>query len=472
MSRKFLTHIDLAKNELQNAVIQNVARPSSPSKGQIYLDSTDSTLYWYDGTAWVSARGGGTGFPGFGPVTQEQTFGSVKNDGVATTTARADHTHGNPVHDAAAHNSIPLSALGVPTASVNLNGQTITNLGPPVNGTDASNKTYVDNLMAGLSWKDTVRASTASNITLSGTTTIDGNVALQVGDRVLMRGMTVPAQNGIYIVQAGAWTRATDADSEAELLNAAVFVSEGVSYADTAWVCTTNAPITVGTTNLTWVQFAGGGAVTAGAGLTQTGNTLDVGAGTGISVTADQVAIGDPELLALAGVTSAADQVPYFNGVGTATTTPLTSFGRDLIDSADSGAARLSLGVAAWSRQYIAGAGLVGGGDMTADRTFDVGAGTGITVAADAVALDTAYTDARYALKASGVGRFAMNVGAATSQVVNHALNTRDVQVQVYRVAAPYDTVDCDVERTDVNNVTVRFSTAPAANEYRVLVLA
>jgi len=49
-------------------------------------------------------------------------------------------------------------------------------------------------------------------------------------------------------------------------------------------------------------------------------------------------------------------------------------------------------------RTIIAGAGLIGGGDLTADRTFNVGAGAGITVAADSVALDTVYADGRYSL--------------------------------------------------------------------------
>lgn len=160
----------------------------------------------------------------------------------------------------------------------------------PTADNHAATKAYVDNLTAGLAWKDTVRAATTANITLSGTQTVDG-VALVAGNRALVKNQTTTSQNGIYVVAAGAWTRATDADSEAELLNAACFVSEGTVNADTAWVMTTNAPITVGTTALTWVQFAGGGAVTAGNGLTQTGNTLNVGAGTGILVGADTVSL-------------------------------------------------------------------------------------------------------------------------------------------------------------------------------------
>src|SRR5262245_49875735 len=92
--------IDLLKNELRQAVIQNLgSAPGTPSKGQVYMNSTDNTLYWFDGTVWVSAKGGVT----FGTITAEQTFGAAKSDGVATTAARSDHQHGNPTHVAADH---------------------------------------------------------------------------------------------------------------------------------------------------------------------------------------------------------------------------------------------------------------------------------------------------------------------------------------------------------------------------------
>lgn len=401
MARKFLTAIDLAKNELQNAVHHPLAAaPSSPVKFQMYGNTADNTLYWWDGTSWASARGGGTGFPGFGAVTQEQTFGATKNDGVGTTTARNDHTHGNPVHDNAAHSAINLSALATPTAAVSFNSQRITSLADPTAATDAANKQYVDNLSAGLSWKDAVRAATTAAGTLATSfangSVIDG-VTLATGNRILIKNQATASENGIYTVNAsGAPTRATDADAAAELEGAAVFVQEGTALADTGWVMTANAPITVGTTNLTWAQFSGAGAAVP---LTRTINT----------------------------------------------TAPLT-----------------------------------GGGDLSADRTFAISASTeaatGVVELATA-AETTAGTDNTRAVHPAGLfaaaaaRRFAANVGGATSQAVTHNLNTRDVRVEVYRNSTPWDTVDCDVERTDVNNVTVRFTTAPASNEYRVLVL-
>ncbi len=59
MAKKFLTHIDLSKNELQNAVIQNLASaPSTPSKGQVYFDTTLNKFGVWNNTAWVYVGAG------------------------------------------------------------------------------------------------------------------------------------------------------------------------------------------------------------------------------------------------------------------------------------------------------------------------------------------------------------------------------------------------------------------------------
>ena len=149
-------------------------------------------------------------------------------------------------------------------ADLNANSNKIINLAAPTTSTDAANKNYVDNTVSGVSWKGSARAGTTANITLSGAQTIDG-VSVVAGERVLVKDQTAGAENGIYVVAAGAWTRSTDADDGTEILQAAIFVREGTVNADTAWVNATDGPITIDTTALTFVQFDGTAATGGGA---------------------------------------------------------------------------------------------------------------------------------------------------------------------------------------------------------------
>jgi hypothetical protein len=105
-----------------------------------------------------------------------------------------------------------------------------------------------------MSWRPPVRVASTANITLSGTQTIDG-VAVVAGDRVLVKDQSTASQNGIYVCAAGAWSRATDADTWSELVSQVVMVSEGSTQADQLWVCTVNAGGTLGVTNVVWTAL-------------------------------------------------------------------------------------------------------------------------------------------------------------------------------------------------------------------------
>jgi hypothetical protein len=120
--------------------------------------------------------------------------------------------------------------------------------------TQQSVKAYVDShVPAALAWKNPCKAATTANITLSGTQTIDG-ISIIAGDRVLVKDQTAATENGIYQCAAGAWSRATDADSAAELEGAAVIVQQGTASADTTWVQTTDG-ITLGSSNIVWAAL-------------------------------------------------------------------------------------------------------------------------------------------------------------------------------------------------------------------------
>jgi hypothetical protein len=152
---------------------------------------------------------------------------------------------------------------------------TITGLANPVNDSDAANKGYVDALAQGIDAKASVIAATTANITLSGAQTIDG-ISIVAGNRVLVKDQTLPANNGIYLCATGSWTRTTDADTYAELVAAFTFVEQG-TQANNGYISTITAGGTLGTTPITFAQFSGAGQITAGDGLTKTGNTLNVG---------------------------------------------------------------------------------------------------------------------------------------------------------------------------------------------------
>jgi hypothetical protein len=189
-----------------------------------------------------------------------------------------------------------LDQLAAPTAAVALNSQRITGLADPTAAQDAATKNYVDLTVQGLDPKASVKAASTANIaSLSGTMTIDG-VALVAGDRVLVKDQTSTSANGVYVVAAGAWARADDLSTWAEHIAAYLFVEQGTVNADVGFLCTVDAGGTLGTTAITFVQFNGAGQIVAGAGLTKTGNTLDVGAGTGISVAADSVGLSGQAL--------------------------------------------------------------------------------------------------------------------------------------------------------------------------------
>lgn len=121
-----------------------------------------------------------------------------------------------------------------------------------------SAKAYADNILsgalAGLKWKEPCRVATTANITLSGAQTIDG-VSVIAGDRVLVKDQSTASQNGIYVCASGAWSRATDGDSAAELQSATVPVNEGTANADTTWRQSTDS-ITLGSSSIVWVTFA------------------------------------------------------------------------------------------------------------------------------------------------------------------------------------------------------------------------
>lgn len=169
-----------------------------------------------------------------------------------------------------------------------------------------------------------VRAATTGNITLSGTQTID-TVAVIAGDRVLVRAQTAPAENGLYVVAAGAWTRASDADTWNELVSSLVVVEEGTSFVDYTFLCTSNQGGTLGVTAVTyilWQAFIAAGQVV--------GSMIATGA-----VTYDKIQNVSATDRLLGRSTAGAGDVEEIT---------CTAFARSLLDDANATAARATLG--------------------------------------------------------------------------------------------------------------------------------
>jgi len=172
-----------------------------------------------------------------------------------------------------------------------------------------ASKTYVDNAVQGLDVKGSSRVATTGNITLSGTQTIDG-VAVVADDRVLVKEQTDASENGIYVVAAGSWSRAGDADNSpaGEVTSGMfTFVEEGTSNGNNGYVLVTADPITLGTTDLSFEQFSGAGQVIAGSGITVSGNNISVSSGTLADIS---------DLTALSGVASNATDLGTFGTGG------------------------------------------------------------------------------------------------------------------------------------------------------------
>lgn len=242
MSIPFLSPIDLALNEIRNAVIHQLASdPASPTRGQFWFNTTSNVFKIYDGTA-------------------NRIVAELSNS---------------------------LDQFVAPAADLSVNSHKITNLLTPVASTDAATKGYVDSVALGLDVKASVRAATTAAGTLASSfangSVIDG-VTLATGDRILIKNQAAGAENGIYLVPAsGAPTRSTDCNSASTYLSGAfTFVESGTTNSGSSWVVGTQGSINVGTTSVSWVQFNGSISYAAGSGLTLAGNSFSVNT-TGVS---------------------------------------------------------------------------------------------------------------------------------------------------------------------------------------------
>lgn len=184
---------------------------------------------------------------------------------------------------------------------IDMSGNTVTGLPLPSADTEAASKLYVDEMVAGLAWKEAAHLFSNSNVSLTGSTgtlIVDGHAALVAADdgvyRIILNAQTTATQNGIYLYTDNGTNytlvRTDDAQTPDQLHGASIYVQEGATYGTSSWVQSNYSATTFD--QLTWVQFSGAALITDGAGLLKEGNTLSViGTAGRISVTPDNVDI-------------------------------------------------------------------------------------------------------------------------------------------------------------------------------------
>lgn len=256
-----------------------------------------------------------------------------------------------------------------------------------------------------IDYKQAVRVITVSNVTLSGgaPNSVDG-VTLSLNDRILVSGQSTGSQNGLYYVTTlgtgsnGTWQRTSDSNATGEIeAGMIVMVTEGTVYKDTQWKLTTNNPIIIGTTALTFEQnsafafgnvFANGTAVLA----TTVGDALTLTAGNNIQITGNNtaksvnIAVTGISLNSISNGTSNVNVVSSGGNVtvgvgGTANVAVFSTGGLSVSGNVQGNGSQLT-GINAFSNITVSG-----GNSITADNisdTLTITAGAGISIVADA----------------------------------------------------------------------------------------
>jgi len=495
MARKFLVSLDLTKNELLNARIQNLpssSKPTNPVTGQIYYDTTDNFLYFWNGTTWLRASGDF----GAGGQTTSLFFNNTKSDGTSSAVARADHTHDIPdvLGTAGQINVSKDGTSGDATFSLINTGVTAGTYG----AVDTSVTFTVD---------AKGRITSASQTAISISTSQVNGLQEYIEDKV---GSLVEAGEGIDVTYDDAAGHFT---IDAEI---ATDTNRGVASFDATDFTVTSGNVTLNTER---VQDIVGGMVTAP-------NTES-----GIAVTYDDANgkldfnVADPTITLSGDVTGSATMTNLGDVTITTTVAPNSvALGTDTtgdyvagvqgttnqISVANSGGegSTVTIGL---PQDVTISRNLTVNGNLDVAGTINSVNTTQVNIVDNKINLNTDFTgsptvdagirvergtesdvevlwnetDNNWTLTNDGTNYYPIArklavdlatgpkvvvTGAGTIFTVTHNLNTRDVQIQVYESAAEWNNVEVDTERTTVNTITVRFAVAPASGAYRVVI--
>lgn len=499
-TKLFLTNIDLNGNELQKVLLHKLGtEPTGLGTGHIFYDTAVNRAKLLIGT---------------GPDTW-QTLGQVDSVAASGSFITIGGTATAPtvaVNNTSSSGGASKIIITDGSGNTSLGAGTISSSTAPTSGDHLTNKTYVDSVAAGLSWKDSARAATTTvlsgtmiannsspatgersynttNKTITwftgeGPTAID-SVTLANTNRVLVKDETATSgpsggegrmYNGIYErTSQDVWTRVSDMDSWDEVPSAAVFVEEGTTNADSGWTCTSNQGGTLGTTNIVWAQFNGSTSYTGGDGITITGNSIDidlVNSNSGLKFTTGELEL---DLATNGGLTKTGGLQLATSVAGNGLT--LTS---GVLDVATGNGIQISSDAVAVLLN--SNAGLVantGTGSNELKVNLATSSALALTTNELAVVVDGTTIEingsnqlavkAPYAIKkVTGSTTLGTLAGVVT---ITHNCNSRYVTVQVYSNNAgnPDEQVMVDVVSTGVNTVTLEANGANATYHYVIM---
>jgi len=454
MARKFLVSLDLNKNELQNARIQNLSTaPSSPVEGQIYFNTVDKIVYFFDGTTWIPTSGS--------LEVIQDAIGAYVSGGTGLTATYTDST-GTTVIDLDNTAVTPGSygsTTAIPTFTVDAQGRL----------TAAGTVNVATNLsIAGDTGTDTVDLLT-DTLTVSGGEGID--VAVTNNTITVSAEDATSSNKGVasfdatdFTVAAGAVT--LNAERVQDIVSSQIVAGEGidVSYDDTAGTLTVDAEIAT-TTNRGVASFADADfTVTDGAvsiknvnlATQTTGNYIATIAGTANEITVSgsgsensAVTIGLPDDVTITGNLLVGGNLNVTGTVNSVNTTQV-----NIVDN------KINLNT-----------------DFTGAPVADAGIRVERGSETDVEILWNESSD-KWTVTNDGTNYHAITRkyvetlnSVATSYTVTHNLGSTDVLVQVSQAASPYAKVETDVELTSASAVTIKFAVAPASGEYKVVVI-
>jgi hypothetical protein len=492
VATRFVTNLDLNQNQILKGRFETLT--TDPASGafegwMIYRSDLDVVKY-YNGSAWKtlinSVASAGANTDAISIVNNSDGTVSITLNVADTDSAGLlSATFWNLLNDATSDATV--STLVKRDANGNIKVAT------PTDDAHAATKGYVDAARQGLDVKRSVRVATTVSVNITTELevgdVVDG-VTLVAGNRILVKNQSNARDNGIYVVETlGMPTRAPDANNAPDTGTVSggtfTFVEEGSVNADSGWVVSSNGSIDIGQDPMNWVQFSGAGQITAGDGLTKSGNTINVvGTADRITANADSIDIastyvGQSSITTLGTVTT---------GTWDATTVAVTAGGTGVESFTDNGIVygngTSALDVTAAGTQYqVLQAGSGGVPEFGAVNLAQSAATTNQLPIAKGGTNASTESGARTNLAAGGTQGSGVSTpalarkvakvvgnGTDTSFTLVHAFNTREVMVQVYD-SSSYDTVITDVVRTDADTVTVAFSVAPSSGAYTVVVI-